>query len=90
MESFNLKLVDLKTAVEFISGDQLKEESSQCVIRAGWIQSKHVEAPAVDILRGTRGGWVTALLMHICAVCSIFFVMSDLLHKHTTHSEIYE
>lgn len=43
---------DLEAAVEPVSGDQFKNQSLQCVVGAGRVQSKHVKAPAVDILRG--------------------------------------
>ena len=81
------KLKDLKSAVEAISGDQLKEQSLQSVIRAGWVQSKHVKAPTVNILRKKWG----KCLRYWCilVVCIRFlFVMSDLLQKHTTCREM--
>lgn len=43
---------DLEAAVEPVSGDQFKDQSLQCVVGAGRVQSEHVKAPAVDILRG--------------------------------------
>lgn len=43
---------DLEAAVESVSGDQFKDQSLQCVVAAGRVQSEHVKAPAVDILRG--------------------------------------
>lgn len=43
------------------------------MIRAGWVQSKHVKAPAVNILRRRRGKWLRYWCILVVCIWSLLW-----------------
>lgn len=58
---------DLEATVEPVSGNQFVEDNLKCAITAGWVQSKHIKAPAVNILQSREQSPIDANeSFHVC------------------------